>query len=245
MGAIVEFGPVAYRSGLVAADVLALPGTVTCTKLTGVGALTANPYYIKVVAVNANGRTTGKAGNATVTTETTNLGVRAAFAAVTGATAYDLYCSTAADPLWVGRVTAAQRASGIVINAVGSTAAGGTANAVDIYAVGTGLAALVSAATNTAWAIPAAVVNCAGRQYADFDLICSRSGDAVAPALTVSPWLYNSRLAVYVRGQVQTLTLDSMAQRVRVEVRGNPSVALLVQSIAGTGMSVAIDVTLS
>ena len=237
--------PAVYRTAIVAADVLAIPGTVTCTKLTGVGALAAGIYNVKVVAVNANGRTTGRAGDVAVTTETTNLGIKAAFAAVAGATAFDVYCSVDADPKFTGRITEAQRASGIVIDTHNHTAAGGTAGAVDIYVTGTGLASLVSAATNTAYAVPASPVNCVGYTYADFDLTVSRIGDDVAPALTVAPMLWNSRTSTYSQGQAVTLMFGAMAQRVRVEVRGNSAVALIVQSIAGTGMSVAIDCTLS
>jgi hypothetical protein len=244
--------PTSYRTAVVAADVLAVPGTVTCTKINGVGALAANTYYVKVVALNAFGRTTGKAGDVTVTTETTNLCVKAAFAAVAGATHYDIYCSIAADPLFTGRITEAQRASGGIITAHNTFGAGGAVDSVYIYVTGTGLAAGVSAAANTAYVVPASPVNCAGYTYADFDLTCSRTGDDVAPALTVAPMLWNARTATYSQGQAVTLSFGgptglfgSMCQRVRVEVRGNSAVALLVQSIAGTGMSANIDVTLS
>src|SRR3990167_2915844 len=94
--------PAAYRSTVTAADVIAAPGTVTCTKQAG-GSCTAGTYNVKIVATNAYGRTTATAGDVAVTTETTNLTVRAAFAAVTGATNYDIYCSTDVDPKWVGR----------------------------------------------------------------------------------------------------------------------------------------------
>ena len=73
---------------------MAAPGTVTCTKQAG-GSTNAGTHYVKIVAVNGYGRTTATAGNTTVTTETTNLTIRAAFVAVTGATHYDVYCSTA------------------------------------------------------------------------------------------------------------------------------------------------------
>jgi hypothetical protein len=240
-----------YRTGLVAADVLAVPGTVTCTKQAG-GSCDAGTHYVKVVAVNAYGRTTPKAGNTTVTTETTNLTIRAAFAAVTGATHYDIYCSTAANPLWVGRITAAQLASGIVIDAVGTTAAGGTAGAVDIAEVGTGLAADTTNAVNTAYSIPAAVIDCTGRNYCAFLVTATRTGDAVAAALVLTPFFYNSRTATYFAGTPQTLTFGGatgvytpMLQRVNVEVRGSERVALLVQSLSGSGMAVSIDYQLN
>lgn len=244
--------PTSYRTAVVAADVMAVPGTVTCTKLTGVGSLTAGVYNIKVVAINAFGRTTATAGNVAVTTETTNLGVRAAFAQVTGATHYDIYCSTDSDPKFTGRITEAQRASGIIISTHNVTSAGGAAGAVDIYPVGTGLQAATTAAQNAAYVIPASPVNCAGYSFVDFDLTYSRTGDDAAPSLTVAPAFYNSRLAAYKIGQPIQIqfggvatALGSMCQRIRVECRGNSAVALIVQNIAGTGMSVDMDAVLS
>lgn len=243
----------AYRSAVTAADLLAVPGTVTCTKQAG-GAASAGTYTVYVIAGNAYGRTTVKAGNTTVTTETTNLTVRAAFAAVTGATYYDIYCSTdGAASKWVGRITEAQRASGIKIDAVGSTAAGGIAGAVDVEAVGTGTAAnAASNAANTAFSIPASPVDCSGYQYVDFDLTLTRSGDAAVPALTVVPFYYNARTATYSAGTVTAVTFggasgvyNPLKQRVRVETRGNSGMALAVAAISGTGASLDIDATLN
>jgi len=242
-----------YRSAVVAADLLAAPGTVTCTKQ-ATGSCDAGVHTVYVIAGNAYGRTTPTAGNTTVTTETTNLTVRAAFAAVTGATYYDIYCSTdGVAAKWVGRITEAQRASGIKITAVGTTGAGGTAGAVDIGEVGTGIAAnAASNVVNTAFNIPASPVNCSGYQYVDFDLSMTRSGDAVVPAATVIPFYYNARTDTYSAGTVTALTfggatgvLNPLKQRLRIETRGNAGMALVVASIAGTGASLDIDATLS
>lgn len=245
--------PAVYRSGLAAADVLAVPGTVTCTKQAG-GSASAGTYTVFVVAVNAYGRTTAKTGDVTVVTETTNLTVRAAFAAVTGATHYDVYCSIdGAASKWVGRVTEAQRASGILISSVGGTSAGGVAGAVDVQVPGTGLAVNGGQlAENTAYSIPAAVVNCVSYEYVDFDLTFSRTGDAVAPAVTVIPIFYNPRDATYYLSDPRTIffggvsgALQSTKQRIRLEVRGNSAAGLLVAKIAGTGASLSIDYSLS
>ena len=244
---------VAYRTAVVAADVIAAPGTVTCTKQAG-GSATANTYTVHVIAGNAYGRTTATAGNTTVTTETTNLTIRAAFAAVVGATFYDIYCSTdGAAAKFVGRITEAQRASGIKLTAVNTTGAGGTAGAVDIEVAGTGTAAnAASNAVNTALSVPATPVDCSGYQYVDFDLTLTLSGDAAVPALTVVPLFYNARTATYQAGAPVALTFGGAAgaynplkQRTRVDARGNSGVALAVAAIAGTGASLAIDATLS
>ena len=244
--------PLNYRTAVTAADVLAAVGTVTCTKINSVGALTAGTYYVKVVAVNAHGRGVGKAGDTTVTTESTNLCIKAAFAAVTGATHYDIYCTTAADPLWVGRITEAQRASGIIIDAVGSTTAGGAVDSVYIYAIGTGLASGATAAVNTAYVVPASPVVATGKKYVDFGIYASTTGDAATPVLIVVPAIYNSRTTLYEMCENESVIIGGAAglygskiQRIRVETRGEEAVALLVQSIAGTGMSVNMDYVLS
>ncbi len=245
--------PVAYRSAVVAADLLAAPGTVTCTKQAG-GAATAGTYTVFVVAGNVYGRTTATQGNVTVTTETTNLTVRAAFAAVAGATYYDIYCSVdGAASKAVGRITEAQRASGIKITAVGVTGAGGVAGAVDVEVPGTGLAVNGGQlAQNTAYAIPSAIVDCAGFRYVDFDLALTRTYDAVAPALTVVPFFYNTTTATWFAGALQTISFggtsgaySALQQRLRVEARGNHKMALLVAAIAGTGASLTIGASVN
>lgn len=250
----VSAAPVAYRSAVTAADVIAAPGTVTCTKQAG-GSCTAGVYSVVVAAGNAYGRTTATNGNVQVTTETTNLTVRAAFAAVTGATFYDIYCSVASAgaALFVGRITEAQRASGIKLTAVNTTGAGGAAGAVDIEVAGTGLAANGGQlAQNTAYSIPASPVDCSGYQYVDFDLTMSRTGDIVAPVLKVIPFFLDGLTSTYFAGDVQTLlfggasgSYQPMQQRLRLECRGNSSMALVVASIAGTGASVTIYSVLS
>lgn len=242
-----------YRSAIVAADVLAAPGTVTCTKQAG-GSATAGTYTVFVVAGNAYGRTTAKQGNTTITTETTNLTVRAAFDAVAGATFYDIYASTdGAAAKFVGRITEAQRASGIKLTAVNVTGAGGTAGAVDIEVPGTGLAVNGGQlAVNNAYSIPAATVNCAGMQYVDFDLSLSRTGDIAAQSLALVPFFYNARTGIYFAGDQKIVTFGGVSgnyypnrQRLRIETRGNSGVALVVAAIGGTGASLDMDATLS
>jgi hypothetical protein len=239
--------PLAYRSNVVAADVLALPASATCTKIAGAG-LTAATYYVKILAINQYGRTTAVAGNTSITTESTNLRINAAFAQVAGATHYGIYCSAAADPLWSGRITEAQRAAGVLLSTLG---AGSATNSVDIDVIGTGLAAS-TAASNYAASIPASPISCVGFSYLDVDVICSRTGDAVAPALVWAPFFLNTSDNLYTQGQAITMSFGgaasaygSMRQRYRIEVRGNSAVALVVQSIAGTGMSVNFITTLN
>ncbi len=245
--------PVAYRSGIVVPDVIAAPGTVTCTKQAG-GAATAGTYTVFVAAGTAHGRTTATQGNVTVVTETTNLTVRAAFAAVPNAEYYDIYCSIdGAASKWVGRITEAQRASGILITAVGVTGAGGVAGAVDVQVPGTGLAVNGGQlAVSTAYKLPAVnPMDTTGYQFLDLDFAFSRTGDAVAPSLTAVPFWYDSASGKYHAGTPIAIEFggaagkyQSLLQRFRVEARA-ALVHLVVEAIAGTGASLDINYILS
>jgi hypothetical protein len=212
-------------------------GTVTCTKIAGAG-LTGGAYITNVVAGNAYGRGVAKVGSATITTETTNLRINAAWDPVAGYDWYDLYCTTVA-ALWSGRVTAAQHAAGVLLSTKG---AGSAPNSVDIDVIGTGLAGSL-AVQNTAYVIPDPVANCAGYQYVDFLCRFSRTGDAVAPSATLCPFFLNSVTGLYEEGQDWTPSFGgasgaygAMPKRLRVEHRG-ATVALVVKALAGTGMS--------
>ena len=241
---------VAHRTAVIAADINAGAGTVTCTKQAG-GSATAGVYTVFVVARNIYGATVAKQGNATVTTETTNLTIRAAFATVTTATSYDIYCSTdGAAAKWVGQITEAQRASGILITAVGVTGAGGTAGAVDIQVPGTGAAVNAGhLAQPTAYTIPTPV-DCTGYQYVDFDVKMLVSGPAAAPTLKVIPFFLNSRTGTYFAGDPVTFTFGGattvfqpLQQRIRVTAQGCSGVSLVVASISGTGAAIDVDAT--
>jgi hypothetical protein len=81
----------------------------------------------------------------------------------------------------------------------------------------------------------------------DFDLTLSRTGDAVAPSLTVVPFFKNSLDGTYYLGDHKSLVfggqsgvLQAMQQRLRVELQGHPVAGLLVAKIAGTGASLSI-----
>jgi len=235
----------AYRSAIAAADVLAAVTTPTCTKLAGGGA-TAGTYTVLISAGNKYGRTIPTTGDTTVTTETTNLTVRAAWAKVTGAEFYDLFCSTAgAAALWVGRITEAQRLAGGTLTAVATYAStGGIAGAIDIEAVGTGLAANTIVVSN-AFSLPA-VFALANRQLWGFDIEFARTGEAVAASLIVVPFFWNAKAQDYILGAPQEVVFGGATSifggwKQRVDVLSSArSVGLLVAKIAGTGAAVTI-----
>lgn len=242
--------PAAYRAAVVAADVIAAVGAVTLTDINAVGVFALVGHNVRVVAVNAHGRTTPSTIQSI--TPTINHQVKIAFAAVTGAVSYDVYMSIDAEPKWLAQISEAQRAAGCQITAVGTVGAGGAVGSAYANLVGTGLVAATTAAVNTAYSVPASPVVCTGFQYVGFDLTFSRTGDAVAPSLIVIPAFYSSRTATYELGTPTTITFGGTAgvyngvkQRLQVEARGCAAVALLVASIAGTGASLDVDAVLS
>lgn len=246
---VVASTAVVHRSGITSADVLAVPGTVTCTLLTGVGSASAGTYTVFVVAGNLYGRTTATPGNTTVATTGSNLGIRAAFAQVTGATFYDIYCSTdGAAAKFVGRVTEAQRASGIILTAVNTTGAGGTAGAVDIYVAGTGLAVNGGQLAQNYAYTPESItaINPLGFPNVDIDVLFSRTGDIVAPSLVLLPF-YEDTSGTYASGEPITMLFGGATnayypnrQIFRCSTQGRKMV-VAVASIAGTGASVTIN----
>lgn len=105
--------------------------------VTGVMAATAHK-----VAVSP-GNSYGNMGLTTVIsiTPTLNKCVDITIPAMEGATYYDVFFSTDAAPLWLARVTEAERASGCVVTAVNTvTTTGGAAGKVTVKLVGTGAA---------------------------------------------------------------------------------------------------------
>ncbi len=318
--------PVAYRSGIATADVLAAPTCGSGSAVAGGSLIVSTSFNIKVVAVNAQGRTTAATCTATSSGTAGTQTIRQPITSLAGATNYDIYLSTDADPKWVGRIAEAQRASGIVINGVGTTTAGGAANSVDVQVAGTGLQSNTTAAVNTAYSVPNAaattvnatsnagqavlgvaatanfsagqqvligvgtaryelqtiasiqagtsltlagnllyqhtggqadpvvqpnMVNTTGYDFIDFDVSYANNGDGAAAALVVTPFLLNSRQGLFMAGTPAAVSLGGVAgnyaarlERVHIETRACPGVALLVQSIAGTTATVGMDYVL-
>lgn len=248
--------PAAHRAAKTARDVLAVPVIPAgaayiedAGQLQGGGGGTT--YYFAVVGVNTHGRTTACTPQSLAYSGGDPGELALPITQLAGATAYDVYLSTDADPLWVGRITEAQRATGCIISAVGTVGAGGVAGKVYVQVVGTGRAASV-AAVSTAYVIPADLVDCTGREYAHFDVTMALSGDAAAAGLTVTPFLKNARDLTWYADTPVVLDfggaashLNSLKQRINVRVFGNAAVALLIQDIAGTGASVNMDVSFS
>lgn len=180
-----------HRQSITSVDKLSVPGTLTVTAVTEAGSVLTNvARNVAVAANNRYGTTTVSTG---AVTPTANQAVRIAFAAVTGADGYDIFLSTAANPLWVGRVTEAQRATGCIISSVGVVSAGGAAGSVDVGIDGTGVASNAAPFTaNNAWK-PTGItpIDCTG--YSTVQVMFKLTVDdlRVLPTIGVAVFGYN------------------------------------------------------
>lgn len=249
-------GGVLHRNAITAVDKLATPSNPTLAdRSADGGVLTANTaYYVNVAAYNRWGSTLAATAQTITTASDGNNAhvIRATIAQVTGADGYDIFLSTAAAPLWVGRVTEAQRASGIIISAVGTTTAGGAAGAVDVRVVGTGLASNVNPFLSNNAYTPASVtaINCAGRAKARILVKLAVTDLRSLPTLAIVPFFANQvSTADWHQGAIQTVPLltglgASQEQDFELNVDGSTGLVVLVDTISGQGSAASIWVEL-
>jgi hypothetical protein len=133
-----------HRSAITSVDKVTTPSAPSVADVaTGGGLSASTTYNCSVAAGTTFGPTPGSSsGSVAMAADASNTHVaRVTIAQSTNAEYYDLFLSTAAQPLWVARVTEAQRAAGVTITAVGTVnATSPGAGKVDIRVVGTGLA---------------------------------------------------------------------------------------------------------
>lgn len=246
------------RSAVTAADKLSTPSAPTLSAITEAGSTLANVNY--KVSVSAGNRWGSTPGSATANnTPTANQAIRATFGQTTGAEWYDLFLSTAANPLWVGRITEAQRAAGgYIISSVGTVTVGGgaPAGAVDLGIVGTGLANNVNPfAVNTAatpvisGVTPFPVVD---YEYLELFVQATVTDLRSLPTLVLSGYQQNPSSnsgADWSQFWTQTVNLltavqQPLQQSFRIAVGGAANVMFLVDSISGNGTSVDMWVDL-
>jgi len=240
-------GLIHHRTAVTAADKLATPGTLTVTDAGAGGNLANSQQNVAVSAFNRWGNTVVSTGNVT---PTASHRVRIAFAAVTGADGYDIFCSTDANPKWVARITEAQRAAGGIVDALGVYGAGGAVNSIDIGVAGTGLASNVNPfAANTA-ARPdnsnITAIDCHDYEYLDLLSQLTVTDLRSLPSLILTGYYRNeSSTADWVQFWAQTVSLltavqQPLEQNFRVLVAGAPAVVFCVDSIAGQGASLEL-----
>lgn len=184
-----------HRVAIATADTLANPGVPTATAITESGSTLANvAYHFAVAAGDTWGPTLATVDGGAVT-PTASQSLRIAVAQITGAEYYDIFLSTAAAPLWVCRLTEAQRATGdricstvgVLTARAGSTVAG----TIDIGIVGTGVASTAAPFNVNTALTPAAITpfSAVGYQNAIMLFKIVQSNVLVAPS-------FNFRLMV-------------------------------------------------
>lgn len=238
----------AHRATVIATD--KLPAiTVTAADQTGqAGSLTAVSHGVAVAPGNAYG-SVGASAIVTVT-PTVNKSIDVTVPQSAGAEHYDVFLSTATTgPLWVGRITEAQRAAGCSITAVGTIGAAGPGGAgkVNVQVVGTGQASTAASfAQNNAYT-PASVtaIDCTGysicRFYIDYYVTDLRT----APSCNVIPFTSPDGTKWYAGSSQALNPLAAIGLPKRqvfdVDVRGSSRVVLLLGTIAGQGAGINVD----
>lgn len=252
--------PVLYRADVIANDVMPAPTLGTATAQTG-GSLTAAPHHIRVAAVNRYGRTTTSTPAGSPVTPLANGAIRIPITVDSLATHYDIFLSTAADPLFVARVSAAAVTSGATVTtAATATTAGvlaaGTAGTIEVRVPGSLSPAASTAVQNTAYVLPSETpyiaqspaVNCTGKEVVFFDVAVTIVSRWTEPSVTLIPFFGNATSTTSFAGEPIVLSfggaasgaVGSMRQRVAVACSGNNSVQLLVQNLTGVGATVNI-----
>lgn len=251
---------VLHRSAITTAqlDKLSNTGSLTVTAVTEAGSVLTNvARNVAVSAFNRWGQTVVSTGSVT---PTANQAVRIAFAQVTNADGYDIFLSTAANPLWVGRITESQRAAGGIISSVGVYSAGGAANSIDVGIDGTGIASNANPFTSNNAYTPQLVtpVNCSGYSRARvlFKIAkgtTSWTGAGSLPTINFVMFFANQQSPsdFHQRGAIVTPTLLTavgacLEQDFEVDVDGSTGLVVLIDSFtAGAGDSCSVWVELA
>ena len=183
--------------------------------------------------------------------------VRVTIPTIANAEYYDVFLSTAAAPLWVGRVTTAQLATGGArISAVGTVDASGgsAAGQVDVCLVGTGVACTAAPfATNTAWT-PSGIqgtltatqqIASAGFDWANATIKVAPSDfRAVPTGPSIQPfYVCNNSQGDWAAG-TSVSTAAPWEVNSQVEVHGPASTVYLVGTPSGlvAGQSLTVDI---
>lgn len=249
-----------HRSAITAVDKLVAPTMATLADNDDVtGVMAASAHKATVAAGNVYG--SGGSSNILTNTPTENKTADLTVPQVTGATYYDVFYSTDAAPLWLARVTEAQRASGCAITAVGTvstTETGGYVKVpgkVNIQLVGTGLATNAPPfSVNNAYYPSAATitpVTCKDYNTAVVSVQLAVDDLRSLPTLKVIPFLSKNDATptVWYQGTATDLAPGSAVQKAlyqyfTVDVRDATNMVVLVDTISGQGAAASIYVDL-
>ena len=247
-----------HRNAITAVDKIAAPVAMTsgATAATG-GSLAASTTYNMVAsAYNRWGVTAVPAvlGQATGAGAPSTHVVKGTLAQVTGADGYDLFMGTPAAPLWVDRITEAERASanGVEITAVGTHQAGAAlgAGVIQFNVVGTGVASTsANFAQNNAYTPAAAgitAIDCSGYEKMMVMVKLALTDLRSAPSLSIVPFVRNELSTDdWHADSIGILSLlgalgQPLVGELALDVRAAANVKLLIDTIAGQGAAASI-----
>lgn len=259
-------GGIWYRQGITAVDKItdfANTDITTADNGSATGSLNANTTYDMTV-IPGNKWGPCKVASTINTQATSASGVnthsiRLTFGAATGAEWYDIFLSDAAAPLWVARVTEAQRAAGdYEVTAVGTVASGGgnPAGSIDVNVVGTGIATsnAVFAQNNAYRPERVPLLNCRGYSTAIVTVLLTLTDLRSAPTLRIMPFSKNPRSEngtdVWHALSIGTVSLlgalgQPLSAEFRLDVASDSQISLLVDTISGQGAAVDLWVDMT
>jgi hypothetical protein len=247
-----------HRDAIAAADRLATPTAISTTAdvATGGSLLASTTYKVNYAGFNRWGPTIcpSAASRATAADASNTHVIRVTVPQLAGADGYDLFLSTDAAPLWVARITEAQRAAGVTITALGTVdATSPGAGKVDVQVVGSGVASTASPFDiNNAWT-PGAVtaVDCRGFSKAKVLVKLALTDLRSLPTCKIGVFLAN-QLSSGDWHQVGVLDLAPLSalgkpllQELDVDVHGSSGLIALVNTLTGQGAAVSIWVELA
>jgi hypothetical protein len=245
-----------HRSAVTAADKLAVPAQLTGADVATGGSLNFNTTYKYNIAANTLlGPTTcpTAASQATANDASATHVVRITTVQTPHAVSYDIFLSTDAAPLWVARISEAQRAAGCTITAVGTVSATTPgANLVDVRVVGTGVASTAAPfGFNNAYDTTGiTAVSCVGYTTALIQIKLSVTDLRSAPTIayivlgqiqqTGTDWINLAANAPSVLTALRT-PLQALST---ISIQGCTNLVVLVDTLTGQGASVDVYVDL-
>lgn len=246
---------VLHRSAIAMADKLTAPTLATKADVATGGALLANTtYYMGISPNTALGPCTlsNILSQATASDASNTHCIDLTVPQVANAVSYGVFLSSASAPLWVAKITEAQRVAGCKITAVGtveSPSSGVSAGVVRIAAVGTGIATSATpfAANNAYVTTGITGISCSGYQSLAIHVALSLTDLRSAPSLSLATIFEDDQGSQYLGGIITVPIVNGAVgqgfnQVFILPVLGAAKVYILVGSIAGQGAACTIRV---
>lgn len=246
-----------HRIAIAATDLLAVPASPTGVDVPGGGSLNFSTAYNFTLAANSTFGPTSAPAVGSVTTAAdamANHAILITVAQVASSVAYDIFLSTAAAPLWVARVTEAQRAAGDTVTAVGVlSGVSPGAGKIQVNVVGTGVASTANPfANNNAYNVAGITpIDCTGALTAIVHVALSVTDLRLLPTLSYVVLLAPvNQPGVYYQLNPQgpailTATRTPLKIILGLNVFGAAEMIVIVYGLSGQGAAVDVWVDLN